>query len=116
MSFIVYFIICLFDFVIMPTVYESMNKEIEPRSAAEIALQFSDPMVQQEIIRQLTEKRSWQPLTMDGAAAFHFAFGAILGGAAWGRSQENVARIRTRSTRRKNSAVTPDNPDDDYEE
>lgn len=109
-AFIVYCAICLFDFIIMPGIVEAMNKSIDPAAAAKIATQFSDPTVQLEIIKQLTTKRTWVPLTMDGAAAFHFAFGAILTGAAWTRGMEKV-EIAKRS-RIKGSATTPDNPDD----
>jgi hypothetical protein len=33
----------------------------------------------------------WSPLTLQGAGLFHLAMGAILGIAAWGRTQEKVA-------------------------
>ena len=33
----------------------------------------------------------WNPLTLQGAGLFHLAMGAVLGIAAWGRTQEKVA-------------------------
>jgi hypothetical protein len=33
----------------------------------------------------------WAPLTLQGAGLFHLAMGAVLGIAAWGRTQEKVA-------------------------
>jgi len=33
----------------------------------------------------------WSPLTLQGAGLFHLAMGAVLGIAAWGRTQEKVA-------------------------
>ncbi len=36
---------------------------------------------------QLTQ---WQPLTLQGAGLFHIAMGAVLGLAAWGRTQEKL--------------------------
>lgn len=33
----------------------------------------------------------WDPLTLKGAGLFHLAMGAVLGIAAWGRTQEKVA-------------------------
>jgi hypothetical protein len=33
----------------------------------------------------------WQPLTLQGAGLFHLAMGAVLGIAAFGRTQEKVA-------------------------
>lgn len=44
----------------------------------------------------------WQPLTLQGAGLFHLAMGAVLGIAAWGRTQEKVAGASTVPT-----AVTP---------
>ena len=38
--------------------------------------------------QQITQ---WQPLTLQGAGLFHLAMGAVLGIAAWGRTQEKVA-------------------------
>jgi hypothetical protein len=32
----------------------------------------------------------WQPLTLQGAGLFHVAMGAVLGLAAWGRTQEKL--------------------------
>lgn len=37
----------------------------------------------------------WQPLTLQGAGLFHLAMGAVLGIAAWGRTQEKVAGAST---------------------
>jgi hypothetical protein len=44
----------------------------------------------------------WQPLTLQGAGLFHLAMGAVLGIAAWGRTQEKVAGASTVTT-----SVTP---------
>ena len=38
--------------------------------------------------QQITQ---WNPLTLQGAGLFHLAMGAVLGIAAWGRTQEKVA-------------------------
>ncbi len=35
-------------------------------------------------------KSQWQPLTLQGAGLFHIAMGAVLGLAAWGRTQEKL--------------------------
>lgn len=110
-AFIVYCAICLFDFIIMPGIYEATNKTIDPAAAAAIAKQFTDPAVQQEILQKLLTKREWVPLTMAGAAAFHFAFGAILTGAAWTRGMVQVEQAKRARPQIPPSSVTPDNPD-----
>jgi hypothetical protein len=33
----------------------------------------------------------WQPLTLQGAGLYHMAMGAVLGLAAFGRTQEKIA-------------------------
>ncbi len=40
----------------------------------------------------------WNPLTLQGAGLFHLAMGAVLGIAAWGRTQEKVAGASTQPT------------------
>ena len=40
----------------------------------------------------------WQPLTLQGAGLFHLAMGAVLGIAAWGRTQEKVAGAASNAT------------------
>jgi len=37
-----------------------------------------------------TVNTQWQPLTLQGAGLFHIAMGAIIGVAAWGRTQEKL--------------------------
>lgn len=46
----------------------------------------------------------WQPLTLQGAGLFHLAMGAVLGIAAWGRTQEKVAGAD------KNTTIVPPAP------
>jgi len=43
----------------------------------------------------------WQPLTLQGAGLFHIAMGAILGIAAFGRTQEKVGKIQGKKNGRK---------------
>ena len=40
----------------------------------------------------------WNPLTLQGAGLFHLAMGAVLGIAAWGRTQEKVAGAASNGT------------------
>ena len=40
----------------------------------------------------------WQPLTLQGAGLFHLAMGAVLGIAAFGRTQEKIAGAATNVT------------------
>ena len=119
LAFLTYFFICLFDFIIMPALIESSNKAVDGDTAVKLALQFKEASVQIEIIKQLTIKRAWVPLTMGGAAAFHFAFGAILTSAAYTRGKEKLALLNNRiydndDAERESipqASTTPDNPD-----
>ena len=61
-----YMVVCTMDMVIFPVLWsllQTMNKA---------------PITQ------------WQPLTLQGAGLFHIAMGAVLGLAAWGRTQEKL--------------------------
>ena len=63
-----YMAICLFDFILGPVLYN--------------ILQFYNPG---------QAVGMWSPLTLQGAGLFHLAMGAVLGIAAFGRTQEKVA-------------------------
>jgi len=60
--------ICTFDFVIAPILWS--------------LIQASD---------HGSVQTQWQPLTLQGAGLFHMAMGAVLGIAAFGRTQEKLA-------------------------
>ena len=62
-----YMVVCFFDFVIAPILWSIIQ-----------ALYKGGINVQ------------WQPLTLQGAGLFHIAMGAVLGLAAYGRTQEKL--------------------------
>ena len=62
-----YMVVCFFDFVIAPILWSIVQ-----------ALYKGGINVQ------------WQPLTLQGAGLFHIAMGAVLGIAAYGRTQEKL--------------------------
>jgi len=63
-----YMVVCAFDFVLAPILWSLTQ-----------ALFHGGVNVQ------------WQPLTLQGAGLFHIAMGAVLGLAAYGRTQEKLA-------------------------
>lgn len=62
-----YMIVCMLDMAIFPVLWS--------------------------LVQVLTKQpiTQWNPLTLQGAGLFHLAMGAVLGIAAWGRTQEKVA-------------------------
>ena len=66
-----YMAICFFDFVIGPV----MN--------VAFSIITKTPLI------------AWKSLTLDNGGLFHLAMGAVLGVAAYGRTQEKVAKIET---------------------
>ena len=62
-----YMVVCFFDMVIFPVAWSILQT------------------VQHQTITQ------WNPLTLQGAGLFHLAMGAVLGIAAFGRTQEKIA-------------------------
>jgi hypothetical protein len=48
----------------------------------------------------------WQPLTLQGAGLFHLAMGAVLGIAAWGRTQEKLGGAANNATTTTPTAST----------
>ena len=66
-----YMVVCVFDFVLFPILWA--------------IVQFWETSPADDAFRQ------WNPLTLQGAGLFHMAMGAVLGIAAFGRTQEKVA-------------------------
>ena len=77
-----YMVVCMMDMVIFPIAW-SLLQTIT-----------SSPITQ------------WNPLTLQGAGLFHIAMGAVLGIAAFGRTQEKIAGSATNV-----STPTPSTPD-----
>jgi Holin of 3TMs, for gene-transfer release len=69
-----YMVVCFFDMVIFPILWA---------------------LVQTIQHQQLVQ---WNPLTLQGAGLFHVAMGAVLGIAAFGRTQEKIAGTATNAT------------------
>lgn len=58
----------------------------------------------------------WAPITLQGAGLFHMAMGAVLGLAAWGRTQEKLVGVADEVIRPKPKpapAPVPELADDD---
>lgn len=66
-----YMIICFLDMAVFPVAWSILQATL------------GHPVTQ------------WNPLTLQGAGLFHLAMGAVLGIAAWGRTQEKVAGAST---------------------
>lgn len=66
-----YMIVCMLDMAIFPVLWSLLQV-------------FTHQTITQ-----------WNPLTLQGAGLFHLAMGAVLGIAAWGRTQEKVAGAAT---------------------
>lgn len=66
-----YMIVCMCDMIIFPVLWALLQA------------------VQHQTITQ------WNPLTLQGAGLFHLAMGAVLGIAAFGRTQEKIAGAAT---------------------
>lgn len=61
-----YMVTCMFDFVIAPVLWAFLQAKL------------GQPVTQ------------WRPLTLEGAGLYHMAMGAVLGVAAYGRTQEKL--------------------------
>ena len=62
-----YMVVCSFDFVLAPILWSLLQS-----------------------LSQGSVQTQWQPLTLQGAGLFHIAMGAVLGIAAYGRTQEKL--------------------------
>ncbi len=66
-----YFVVCIFDFIIFP----SLSLWYAKQSGA-------------------YQEWKWDPLTLKDSGFYHIAMGAIVGVSAWTRGQENLERTR----------------------
>jgi hypothetical protein len=65
---VIYMITCTTDFVVFPVLWSIL-----------------------QAVSHGSVTSQWQPLTLQGAGLYHIAMGAVLGLAAYGRSQEKIA-------------------------
>jgi len=90
LAFIVYAIICLFDFTIMPMFVFFHHSDLINDIVKNIA--SLNPDNQKKIIDHLYEV--WTPLTIQGYGIFHMSFGAIMGVNSYKRSSERIEEMR----------------------
>lgn len=86
---IVYLMICIFDFIIVPTYLG-----IWAPSVTDIILAVKDLPVETQTLVLGLKLTTWEPLTLKGGGLFHVAFGAILGATVWSRGQERINEIK----------------------
>ena len=79
-----YMLVCVTDFVLFPVLWSI----IQVHGGGEVKMQ-------------------WQPITLQGAGLFHIAMGAILGIAAYGRTQEKMAGANNGGLNLPTPAPTP---------
>lgn len=87
----VYLGICIFDFTLMPLIFEWVNWHFNNAEIINLALQFKDSAGQIQALQTLKQAHTWSPLTLQGGGLFHISFGAILGVSAWTHGQERIA-------------------------
>ena len=76
---IVYLVICIFDFVIVPSWIGITRVDTAVLFQA-MGTANLDPIVQMNLIESLTYQH--EPFTLKGGGLFHLAFGALLTGSA----------------------------------
>lgn len=81
-----YMVVCFCDMVIFPVAWSILQAVLH------------QPVTQ------------WNPLTLQGAGLFHLAMGAVLGIAAWGRTQEKVAGAASNTPTPSLPSPTPSMP------
>lgn len=85
---IVYLLICLFDFMVMPTIMFIDSPHIPELISSVQSLPAQSQML---ILEQTLD--DWEPLTMTNGGLFHITFGAILGTVVWSRGKEKITEL-----------------------
>lgn len=84
---IVYLVICVFDFLIMPAMLTKYSETLDYSHVYTEISKLKDPQAQVALINKIDYKvQTWSPLTLQGAGMFHLAFGAILTGVAMSKT------------------------------
>jgi len=92
---VVYLVICIFDFLIMPGMLTQFSENIDYTQLFEQVNKLENYQAQVALLNKVSyEVQTWKPLTLQGAGMFHIAFGAILTGVAM--SQTGRQRTTTR--------------------
>ena len=78
---IVYLVICVFDFIVVPIWFGLNRPEYQP-FVEQLMTMDQNPMLQIEFMKKLTDHHD--PYTLLGGGLFHLAFGALLTGSAFG--------------------------------
>lgn len=76
---IVYALICLMDFIVIPISISAMRKEVLD-DTLKATLAGLDSASQVEFVKAMY--RQYVPLTLQGNGVFHISFGALLTGSA----------------------------------
>lgn len=76
---VVYAVICIFDFILVPMWFGFTRSGLELDLFVGQLIQL-DPSVQLKVIEALSFQH--EPFTLKGAGLFHLAFGALLTGSA----------------------------------
>jgi hypothetical protein len=87
---ITYLIICIFDFIIMPTL---MFMRQESVGSLLKDLNIINNLDMQKIVLDHIFM-VWEPLTLKYDGMLHISFGAILGASAWKRGAEKIEKIK----------------------
>ena len=104
---IVYLLICIFDFVLMPMRLTRFEEQRDYDVLFQQIQKLDNPQAQVALINKLNMSvQEWSPLTLGGGGMFHLAFGALLTGAAVTRGMERTA---AKSRRRRKVTDDADN-------
>jgi len=83
-SCVVYFLICLFDFIIVPS-WIGLTRE----SYLDLLPLVED--LEASVASMVLARPQWQPLTLQGGGLFHLAFGAIITGTSVYRNKNTMS-------------------------
>ena len=94
---IVYLLICVFDFVIMPALLTRIETKRDFTAIYEQIAKLDNPQAQVALINKIDlSVQEWKPLTLGGGGMFHLSMGALLTGAAVTRGMERTAIAKRR--------------------
>ena len=79
---IVYLVICIYDFMVVPIYYGVARMGLDLADYMEHLKEIEDPLVQMEYLKKLVSQH--EPCTLKCGGLFHLSFGALLTGSVFG--------------------------------
>lgn len=94
---LIFLLICLTDFIIMPIYFQYENSKYTPDVLVSLSTKYTGGDAQVQALNILHEQKTWTPMTLSQNGLFFVAFGAILSAGIWSTNRKGGSDDSTQS-------------------